>query len=391
LPIQAGQHHTKESYTMPANPWRHYTLRECATLPTEELKEAARQDFMALVDVTVAEASQPDMRASTKEWLRSPEQIEQWTDALRWADSSLQNSVDVKTYTQDARLKQTARLRNGVARRLAEANQLRGQYKRDAYKASDALKKDLDPDHRARVWLALYFRDETLALRTEIAAQRGINPFRDDDEQKPKHWGEDIEIAYRQGLFFLEETPAVAQMRAMSDARFVGTVAKDAATREDRIVELRHPLLLHRWDASLRQIAADTQAGDAALMSLPRLDRNELQGMPKEQAMQLLARRRRFTSVEHRFLECRSLTREVMGAIQARRRELDKPRVDLTADVRVELVQRHPDEYAYIRQQIAATLSDLGRSAGEPRNMSPRQAAVLKDEIFSSLESGSWH
>lgn len=375
---------------MPTNPWRHYTLRECVTLPTEELKEAAREDFMALVDVTVAEASQPDMRASTKEWLRSPEQIEQWTDALRWADSSLQNSVDLKTYTQDARLKQTARLRNGVGRRLAEANQLRGQYKRDAYKASAALKKDLDADHRARVWLALFFRDETLELRTSMAAQRGIDPFRADTEEKPKHWGEDIEIAYRQGLFFLEETPAVAQMRAMTDARFVGAVADDAATREDRIVELRHPLLLHRWDEALRQIAAGTQVGDAKLMSLPRLDRNELLGMPEAQAMQLLARRRRFTSAEHRFLECRSLTREVMGAIQARRRELDKPRVDLTADVRAELMQRHPDEYAYIRQQIAATFAELERSAGEPRNMAPAQAAALKEEIFSALHGGSW-
>lgn len=375
---------------MPTNPWRHYTLRECATLPTEELQEAAREDFMALVDVTVAEASQPDMRASTKEWLRSPEQIEQWTDALRWADSSLQNSVDLKTYTQDARLKQTARLRNGVGRRLAEANQLRGQYKRDAYKASAALKKDLDADHRARVWLALHFRDETLELRTSIAAQRGIDPFRGDAEENPKHWGEDIEIAFRQGLFFLEETPVVAQMRAMPEARFVDAVADDAATREDRIVELRHPLLLHRWDGALRQIAAGTQVGDAKLMSLPRLDRDELLGMPEAQAMQLLARRRRFTSAEHRFLECRSLTREVMGAIQARRRELDKPRVDLTSDVRVELMQRHPDEYAYIRQQIAATLAELERSAGEPRNMAPVQAAALKEEIFSALHSGNW-
>jgi hypothetical protein len=375
---------------MPTNPWRHYTLRECVTLPTEELQEAARQDFMALVDVTVAEASQPDMRASTKAWLRSPEQIEQWTDALRWADSSLQNSVDLKTYTQDARLKQTARLRNGVGRRLQEANQLRGQYKRDAYKTSAALKRDLDPDHRARVWLALYYRDETLELRTQIAAQRGIDPFRDDAEAKPKHWGEDIEIAFRQGLFFLEETPAVAQMRVMPDARFVRAVADDAATREDRLVELRHPLLLHRWDAALRQIAAGTQVGDAESMSLPRLDRNELLGMPEEQAMQLLARRRRFTSVEHRFLECRSLTREVMGAIQARRRELDKPRVDLTADVRAELAQRHPHEYAYVRQRIAETFTELEQAAGEPRNMAPRHASALRQEIFSALDSGSW-
>lgn len=363
---------------------RRFTLRECVTLPPEELKQACLQDFMALVDVTVAEAAKPDMPASVKEWLRSPEQVENWSDALRWAASSLEQSVEWKAYSNDERLSQTVELRNDVARRVDESNRLRGQYKRAEYRNSEDFQKSLDAGHTARGWLTHYYKDEFNEIRRELATQRGIAP---DLERMPQNGSDEVEFAIADGLFLLEDSSEVRAMRDLPREEFEDVVKADAQDPDERVAELRHPLLLHRWQSALRSLAEETGVGMAKGMALPRLDRRELMRMPRSEAVELLNRRRSFASYLHRLIECRQVTREVMVAIQTRRRERDVQRVEVAAAARVELAERHPGEFDYILTQVAAKLAAIEQEAGEPRGMLPGEIGPLRKQIFAELDN----
>lgn len=361
-----------------------------------ELERWWEVDFDVLSSTAVAEATGA-VHPTVTEALRSEDWLEQWADALWAAAGQLASACERMEYQGDTRLKGNKERHKLVVSRLMYANGLLKEHKQEqGWRMLPEHQKDAS--QAVLSILSRHYSAEFSALATQEIARQGLPP------QNP-YFGisytdkyDAVEDAVSRGLLHAPVTPKITSFRDLSDDSFTHIVARDVTEQEDRCAELRHPLLLKRWKASLEALR-DTHCGlldipPAFSVDLPKLGQRELDAVSPAEALRLIARRRFVRALAQRNRECALRTRESVRTAAQRKQEAEQPWTGAIAIARKELGRRHAEERDALLQGLlpfcepGSTMirrEDLRQTGPVPNQVIPMLKRALADGTWRNL------
>ncbi|MFI1482036.1 hypothetical protein [Streptomyces sp. NPDC020747] len=240
----------------------------------------------------------------------------------------------------------------------------------------------------AQVWLRTAFPDEYADLLRHERARLSLDETPEEPSFRDVH--EQIEYACARGRIAAPRTLEVDALLTAGDAAVRLATADDAKNQDERTMELRHPLMLGRWENALRELGAMT-AGPAraqtphALGTLP----DDFYALPQDEATGVLNARRFLAAIQQRRLEYKRYARQITQALRERERE--SPHVIALAEAKAtashRLAERHPAEYALIRAELRPHEEHDGFL---PRSLaSSSQRAEIKRRVLTTLTAGT--
>ncbi|GAA2016872.1 hypothetical protein GCM10009799_51220 [Nocardiopsis rhodophaea] len=352
-----------------------------------ELEALWRADFDALVTTAIADAEGKAGRV-TAETLRSQEWIEDWQDALTWAESELSSAMERMEYESDPRLERN-RVRLKRTRRALGASRSLLNQRRKA-RNSHINARQMNARLTAQSWLCRHHEGEAQEVRRGLLRKAGlpeVSPLRAEDSTDALG---SIERCVRAGLLEAEITPDVEKLIALRGADFRNAVADDVSDQKARREGLRHPLLLRRWYAALVELQEMTRqtARGHADGQLPALDVDELHSMSQQEARKVLNARRFFRACQQRRVEWKLVVRRVHHEVVKAEQQVEEPWSQARAEAQRVIVERYPEQYQAVLKVLAPYCGlsgrlDVGLFGAPVRGQ-------VKEEVLDALESGTW-
>ncbi|MFB7858955.1 hypothetical protein [Rhodococcus qingshengii] len=330
-------------------------IKEIRNMTYAGLEGWWEDDFGALCSTAVAEAT-GNVHPSVAEQLRSEDWIEQWADALYASSAELISAAERMMVSDDPRAKSTRKRADLVHKRLMEAEKLIADNKK-------RQGKEMQPDHDKDAQVAAlsiltrkYF-DELEEIRQKEFEKRGLPadipmtgiPFSDGVDS--------VERCVEAGLINSPMTEEVHWMLNCPIHELTRVVADDVTDQEDRVDELRHPLLIRRWGDCLDHLR-DYHCGLLNIdpvfsLNLPYLDMDEMYEMTTGEARKILNRRRFIRALAQRHREYTHHVRQLVRVAALRRDEARAPWFDATFDARQELGRRHQEELDFLMERLS--------------------------------------
>lgn len=364
-------------------------LADVEHIPTDKLIPLITDRFDNLVTVAVAEAANRFIPQRTRRLLRKVEWRLDWQDALLCACGELQVSAERMRYTNDPRLETTEHRLRRVRIRVNEASVLAKKLRRNGFNNSAERKMNRNSHLTAQGWLRNAFPDEYAELIQQERAHRHLSDEPEDPPFRNVH--DQIRHAWTHGRITAPRTQEVDALLAADDVSVRTAAANDAKDQEERNMALRHPLLLERWENSLRELgymAAEQARAETphALGTLP----EDFYILPSKKAIEVLNARRFLAAIQQRRLEYKRHLRQITQVLNER--EHDNPRVVVMTEAREAasqlLIDRHPSEYAFIRTVLRPHEQYDGYLPGELAN--GPQRTEIKRRVLAALTDGTW-
>ncbi|MGP4115253.1 hypothetical protein ACTWP5_30700 [Streptomyces sp. 4N509B] len=358
-------------------------------IPTDRLLPLITDSFDNLVTVAIAEATNGYIPQRTRRLLRKAEWRLDWQDALICACGELQVAAERMRYLGDPRLDATEHRLRRVRLRRNEASVLAKKLRRNDFNNSRERKSGTSAHLTAQGWLRTAFPDEYAELVRKERARRCLG----DEPREPsfRDVHEQIEYACAHGQIVAPRNPHVDALLSADDTAVRLAAANDAKDQEERNTALRHPLLLGRWENALRELgemAAERAQAETphALGTLP----DEFYSLPRDRAIGVLNARRFLAAIQQRRLEYKRYLRQITQTLRERARQ--NPHVIALAEAKAtasqQLVERHPEEYAFIRAELRPHEEHDGflpmALATSP------QRAEIKRHVLTALADGTW-
>ncbi|MFI6278370.1 hypothetical protein [Streptomyces sp. NPDC050988] len=364
-------------------------VAEVERIPEDRLIQLITDSFDNLVTVALADATSGFVPQRTRRLLRKAEWRLDWQDALLCAGGELQVATERMRYTGDPRLDATENRLRRVRHRGNEASLLAKKLRRNDFNDSAERKIGTNSHLTAQVWLRAAFPDEYADLLRHERAHLSLDGTPEEPSFRDVH--EQIEYACALGLVAAPRTPELEALLTAGDAVVRLATADDAKNQDERTMELRHPLMLGRWENALRELGTMT-AGPAraqtphALGTLP----DDFYALPQDEAIGVLNARRFLAAVQQRRLEYKRCVRQITQALRERERE--SPHAIALAEAKAtasrHLAERHPAEYALIRAELRPHEEHNGFL---PRSLaSSPQRAEIKRRVLATLADGTW-
>lgn len=359
-------------------------IKAIRSMTYAELERWWEVDFDALVSTAVAEATghvQPCVSAA----LESEDWIEQWADALFAAIGELSTSVERMEYTQDARLSRTKARYGKVMQRMQQVNTL---LKHHVRKQGQEMAPLASKDGRAAALsiLARHYEEDLRRLRAEKLTQRGLSvngPLYDASYEDGLAHVEDF---VARGIITAPLTPEVQHLLKGTREALRAVVASDATRQEEREDALRHPLVLRGWSECLHELMEEhsqlSGIDPSFATILPRLDVEELRQIPEGEAWGHLNRRRFLRALVQRHREFEMHRRQLTRAVGRHAQEIKRPWTEAAQEVREEIAQQHPEEFAALMAAFAPYL-EPGSTRFAPDASTTRASlvGVLKGQL----------
>ncbi|WP_157596665.1 hypothetical protein [Streptacidiphilus rugosus] len=366
-------------------------MGDVRALTYSELARWWEVDFDVLVTTAIAEATGP-IHPSASEALHSDAWTERWADALYAGAGELASSVERMTYTCDTRLAKVRRQSGAVQERMGEVNALLKARQQD--QGWEMLPEHLkDARLMALAILAKHYREEADQLFTEELGRQGLPTHPPLYGTGYRNVMDAIEDATKRGLIDTPASPGIHALLAAPPHKITHLAAGDVTDQQERVADLRHPLLLRPWASALEHLR-DRHCELAGIpaqftISLSTLNMRELRAESSEDAWDVINRRRFIRALAQRWRECQMLIRQLGRTVAQVSEDLRRPWYEASWAAREELGQRHAEQMHALVVAFApyceAETTRIRRGALPGRTRGP-----LVRELRQALADGCW-
>jgi hypothetical protein len=368
-----------------------YTSQRIREIPPHELPAHWRSKYEALATTVMSEAS-GTLDPEVRDILRSDEWLYEWNDALVFSRAQMETAIERMHCTGESdRMNRARRRLDEICARLGDTDYYIKTKEKEEALQDPVMAHTFITSKVAASYLSIFHQEEFEKIAADIRARTGL-------PDKPPFWGDpaadkvdQIERAARYNLIGPPIGPRAEQLLEMSDFYLNRTVSEDARNQDNREKDLRHPLLLNDWMASLHDVVHQTGPTAGAIpdtMHLAPLDYPRLHRMTETDVRNILRARRFFRGLQQRINEWNRLVNRVSRTAVIAQNNAEKPWLDARWEARNRIATIYPDQYsALLRALDAFTIPGTDQLERSRYEIVRKQ---VKDQLIGCLKDGTW-